>query len=338
MNPLWEHFFSSGSVEILEPNLISAKILKKVLVDQGVAPEKIFVNSTPEKTISSDRIVLSAESDPLRSVSGSHIRGVVSSDGSPITVSRAAEGALDFYLMRPFDPPRFVAVLTQALERKLQPSPYLRVIRDIWEGARVAEDESAIQESLGLFQSACSLDPKPALALSYCALMHEKLDQFSEAASCCQEALSHHPAHFSSHNTLSRVLLRMRKTEEAYNAFQNFVSIYPTSGVRLDSALRFAIIRKSFEDVDALFAMLEGEKTLGAEADRALSAGLVTCGKHFFGAGNQSRAREYFKKAMKFRGFHPSHRTEIEAFLKSHRAEGFFASLTEEPRKKSGVA
>jgi tetratricopeptide (TPR) repeat protein len=180
---------------------------------------------------------------------------------------------------------------------------------------KTSNDPVVLNHALEQLEAAKILDPKPTYALAQSALVLEKLEHFPEAENRCQTGLLYYPAHFQSHQILSRVLIRMQRMDEAYQAFRNFVSIYPASGLRLDSILRFAIARKSFDDVDSLFASLSKEAFLTPDAERALSAAMVTCGKHFFSTGDQKRAISYFKNAVRSSRYSPKHIGEIEKFL-----------------------
>ena len=218
---------------------------------------------------------------------------MVTSNSSQAAVAKAAEEEVDAFVLKPFTPEVLKSTILQAANIKISPPPYLVEV----ESGKALLASGDLGGAEAAFQKAVTLDPKPALALSYLADVYVKKTMVQEARRAFEKGLSYNPIHYRSILGLYDLLLQLKIGDQAYELCKKMIEYLPLSLKRLTEALKLAITTKQFEDVLKYYSIYTALETKDETFVNHVSVSFVICGKHFFQVDNPAKGLEYLQKA-----------------------------------------
>jgi tetratricopeptide (TPR) repeat protein len=208
-------------------------------------------------------------------------------------LSGAAEETVDGMILKPFTFDLLLEVFATAMLRKLNPTPYEKLINEGQAHMRVKESE----EALKLFRSAIPYSPKPALARYWEGQALEQLEQIDEALQCYELGLSHDPLHYRCLLGLFEGSFKNADNEKAYKTGQKLCAHHAVPFKHIPLLIRVSIRNKKFDEVLAFYKDADALHRVEPTATLSLAAGLVVCGMWMLKQGNKGQALDAFRKA-----------------------------------------
>jgi DNA-binding response OmpR family regulator len=213
---------------------------------------------------------------------------ILSSNSSQVSVSKAIEAGVNSYLLKPFDAKLLKSSILKVALSRIQPHEYDEAI----ERGKTCIDQEKLDEAEKIFQSALTMNPKPALAYSYLGKIHFLNKKFEEAETMYQEGLNFNKRHLKCLLGLFDVFKSKSRWAETYTVAKRICYYYPANPKYLSEALKLAIIVRSYEDVERYYRAFSQSLVKDSEMIKYMSAALIVCGKY------------YLNKSIRTRGLH----------------------------------
>ena len=221
----------------------------------------------------------------------------VSSDEiSQSEVAWALDYEMDGIIAMPLNGTSMFSTFVKAVERKVNPSPYLLKLEE----ARAKYLESNFAEAMNLFQEASKLDKNPFESFCYMGIILLKNDQVSEAIILFEESITCNPQYFKALKKLSEIYVQEKNYKKAYDLNLLMAQKYPTSPERIPDLIRLSIINKKYEDITNYFKLFQTINNPNLKIQKCLSAALAILGKYFASVHDTEKGVEALLSAFQF--------------------------------------
>lgn len=217
---------------------------------------------------------------------------LVTGNASQSVVARAAEEDVDSFVIKPYTLGTFRKCITDALDAKLNPTDYIKVI----EQGKGQLASGALVEAIETFERAKKLDSKPTLACFYLGqanLMRQALD---DAGEDYRQGLKYNKIHYKCLTGLYDLMMKQKRYEAAYDIVKRLAQYFPANPNRLAGVLRLAIMTSNYEDIEGYYRIFTQLDSRNDELIRYICSALAVTGKYYLGRKTRSRALELFEK------------------------------------------
>lgn len=218
---------------------------------------------------------------------------LVTGNTSQSAVARAAEEDIDSFILKPYTLETLKNALVNAVNTKVYPSEYVKVIR------RGKEElfGGKLDEAVVTFEQAMKLDPSPTLAAFYRGYAQKMKKTLDLAEESFKDGLGLNKIHYKCLIGLFDLLIEEKRNSEAYDVVKRVAQYFPANPRRLTSVLRLAIITEHYEDMEGYYRIFTQMEQRTDELVTYMCSALVVCGKFYLMKKHRQRAVEVFEKA-----------------------------------------
>lgn len=305
-------FLKSVCVLIVDQNSSARVGLKKLLVSLGTPLHHIFLANSYEEAEESlkknrpslvfcdykiggrfglDLLQKQREEFPQQMNQSLFI--LVTSNTSQSAVAQAAEDDVDAFILKPYTVESFTVSLTRAIQIKVHPSEYLRLINK----GKLLLEKNQIDDAKAIFELAITKDAKPSLACFYEGFAYFKKSLLEGSESSYHKGLSFNKIHYKCLVGLFDLLLSLKRYDGAYEIVRKIVRFFPANPKRLSTVLRLAIQTKHYADVEVFYNEFLKLDERTDDLVRCVCAALIVCGKHFFELSDKKTGLDLLRKA-----------------------------------------
>jgi DNA-binding response OmpR family regulator len=234
----------------------------------------------------------------LNRQSANKISVVISHDNSGASIAEAAEELVDDYIVKPFHGAQISERLKEVINRKINPSEYIRNIR----AGKQMLMEGRFQEAEIQFQSAMPLEKKPTLAHYY--LGYSKLIQtnYEVAVGEFKKGLDLKPLHFKCLTGNFDAFFEQRSYAAAYHLAPAILDNYPIGSKRLGHLFIAAVFSGHLEDVPKYYSIFSNLENVTPELRKVFSAALLAAGRFQITRDEIDKAADCFELGIQVVG------------------------------------
>ncbi len=248
------------------------------------------------------------------SQSAENISIVMTHNNSSSSIAEAAEELVDDYIVKPFQSGMLNHRLRSLIDKKLNPSEYIKSIR----AGKQLILEGRLKDAEFKFSSAVAQESRPTLAHYYLGYTKFIENNFSVAKEEFIKGLRIQPLHYKCLTGKFDTFFEQKSYEEAYDVANTILGNYPIGPKRLGHLFISAVFSGRLDMVPQyyrLFAQLD-HKT--PELRRVFSAALFTAGRSQIITGDIFKAVECFEMGIQVVGPDSAYLTKvIKALLKT---------------------
>ena len=304
-------FLSNQKIVLADSSSVSRSRLKRLLKDLGAKEKNIFNCSTyseaqevmekekPKVVLTEFKLGKSSGFDLLRQYRQHHknckdnLFILVTSSGGQSLVARAAEEAVDTFILKPYTVKSLKETLTKSILNKIYPSDYIKEI----EKGKDLLFSGNYKDSKKIFLAAQEKSKKPTLACFYYAQAEMMEKSLKTAKEKFEEGLAFNKIHFKCLIGLFDLLNDQKRYPEAYEVVRKIAKYFPANPERLTTVIRLAILTNNISDIEEYFAIFEEIDEKTDQLIKAMSAGLIICGKTYLSKDIESRGLELLEKS-----------------------------------------
>jgi len=236
---------------------------------------------------------------------------VLTNNSSVAAVAHAAEEDTDAFIIKPYTVQSFKKSLLEAVKNKLNPSEYLKIIR---EGKDHLEQQN-VSKAITLFEQALKYSERPSLAYYWRGHSHQVSQTLDKAAKSYEKGLQYNKIHFRCLKGLYEAFSEQKNHREAYLALKRLSHYFPANGERLNSVIRLAIQTRNFEDIELYYKNFLEVDGKNEKLVDYVCAALIVTGKYYFRNELADRGLKCFQKAAISCGGNPRYLQEMIIFL-----------------------
>ncbi len=218
---------------------------------------------------------------------------LVTANASQSTVARAAEEDVDTFVIKPYTINSLRNSLSQAIDVKVNPSDYLKLI----EAGKEKLFQGHFDEAISHFLVAMTKHSQPTLACFYLGQTEMMKSALASAHEKFDEGLSYNKIHYKCLVGLYDLLSLQKKYSEAYDVVKRIATYFPANPQRLASVLRLAIITENFQDMEGYYRVFLKLDSRSEEVVKCMCSALVVTGKYYLRNKIRSRAMQVFESA-----------------------------------------
>jgi CheY-like chemotaxis protein len=305
-------YINNDRVLIVDTSSASRVRLAATLSDLGVQSSKItlaanFTEGQTQMNALKPRLVicdytlgtlsgldlLQAQRAHFKDLEDSCIFILITGNSSQTAVARAAEEDVDSFILKPYTLETLKISLVNAVVSKINPTPYVKVIR---EGKELLYAAKPL-EALPKFEAASKLDPSPTLALYYKAQCQNLMQVIEQAEESYREGLNLNKIHYKCLIGFFDLLSAQKRNDEAYGVVKRIAQYFPANPKRLSSVLRLAIVTENYDDMEGYYRTFVQIDARDDELVRYMCSALVVCGKYYLLRKHRTKSLEVFEKA-----------------------------------------
>lgn len=223
---------------------------------------------------------------------------IVTKNSSDSAVAEAAEGSVDAFILKPFSTDSFRQKLIEIFQRKMNPSPYQKKLKEGQEKSL----ERAFEQALQAFGDAKGLDEKPTLACFYSGSVYQQLGQVEKAVAEFQLGLKYQPLHYKCLIGEFEAFIGAKDYPRAYGLVSIIRENYPVTSKRLEQILKAAVFTYNFADLESCYELYTRLETRSPELMKLMSLALFTGGKFYLQKKEITQAMVLFDLAMTVQG------------------------------------
>ncbi len=311
-NTLTREYLKSAHILIVDQNSSARVGLKKLLVSTGAKLHQIYLASMFEEAedmirtykpglvfcdyqiegkFGLDLLQKQRQEHPKETQQCIFI--LVTGNTSQSAVAQAAEEDIDAYILKPYTIESFMISLNQAIQIKVRPSDYLKLIQ----AGKELLEKNQFDDAMSTFRAAITKDSKPSLACFYEGLTHFKKTSLDGCEASYKKGIGFNKIHYKCLVGLFDLLMSSKKYEAAYEIVQKIVRFFPANPKRLSTVLKLAIQTKNYSDIDAFYQSFLKIDARNDELIKCVCAALIVCGKHFFEIQDQKMGVDLVQKA-----------------------------------------
>ncbi len=220
---------------------------------------------------------------------------VVTSGPSNASIGMMAEANVDAVLLRPLTFDNFKQAVDQALENKMSPSPYWRLLEE----AKVFFNSNQFEKAVPIFEESKSKHPKPTLAFYYLGLIHRTKNEISETIRCFEEGLRLDPKDYRCLIGMLDTRIQRLEWDEAYKAATRFHADYPVSLKRIPGLVRLSVHCGKYPDILDYYKIFKDIEKRDPMLCRVVVAGMLICAKFLFKKPDALASLKVLKDAAK---------------------------------------
>lgn len=222
---------------------------------------------------------------------------LITQQDSLSAIGDAADAEVDAIISKPFTTQSLETDITQALFRKLNPTPMqklLDMISSLVQAGNLDDASRTVEAAKKLGQ------PTPILHY-YEGIIAFKLDRHADAQKAFEAGLAIQPIHYRCLFGLLDVLITTKEHSRAYEIAKTISTNYTVPVKKIPDLIRLSIVNSKYEDIldfyNVVSNMNEVEDTLSAH----IAAGLVVCGTYLLKQKNDpENALKAYKKTETF--------------------------------------
>ncbi len=234
----------------------------------------------------------------LNSQSANKISVVISHDNSGSTIAEAAEELVDDYIVKPFQSALISERLKGVINRKFNPSEYIRNIR----AGKQMLIERRYQDAEKQFQLAMMLEQKPTLAHYYQGYSKFIQTKYEVAVDEFKKGLSIQPLHFKCLIGNFDAFFEQKSYNSAYKLAPTILDNYPIGPKRLGSLFIAAVFSGHLEDVPKYYNIFANLDNVTQELRKVFSAALLAAGRFQIKRDEIDKAAECFELGVQVLG------------------------------------
>ncbi len=220
---------------------------------------------------------------------------MVSSGPSNASIGMMAEANVDAVLLRPLTFDNFKRAVDQALENKVNPSPYWRLLEE----AKAFFNLNQLDQAIPILEESKSKHPKPTLAFYYLGLVYRSKNQISEALRSFEEGLRLDPKDYRCLIGMLDTRIQGLEWDEAYKAATRFHADYPVSLKRIPGLVRLSVHCGKYPDILDYYKIFKDIEKRDPILCRVVVAGMLICAKFLFKKQDALASLSVLKDAAK---------------------------------------
>jgi CheY-like chemotaxis protein len=201
---------------------------------------------------------------------------LVTSNMSQTAVAKAAEEDVDSFIIKPYTIQSIQENLLSTIAAKVAPSEYILQVED----GKALIASGNYQEAIAVLKQACTLHPKPSLALFYIGQAEYIKNRLNEATDSYNEGLNFNNIHFKCLVGLYEIFLREERFNDAYAIVKKIAKFFPANPDRLTQIVRLAIRTENYTDMQMLYEIFTSLEVRTEVLVNYIGAGMYVAGKH----------------------------------------------------------
>jgi|GEM_PF-3245824 len=301
-----EKFVSSARVLVVDGCLASRIAMRELLVDLGIASERIvlvknladavrsFAGGIPEIVIS-DYLLADGFGSSLRNgLARDAIFFLVSAQTERAAVAKAAEDEIDNFIFKPYSYEDFKTVWNETLRRRLDPESYSRRLAE----GRTLMITGSLEAASARFLLAKKEQAGFSSACAYLARIRQLREELMPAAQEYREGLGDRGVHFQCLSGLYEVLLQQKSVPDAYRTLKKLVLSFPEHPERLSIAVSLAVHTGNLHDIDVFHEIYRQIHQKTPSLVNHLSSALAVYGRHHLAKRRPEAALTRFESAI----------------------------------------
>lgn len=312
---LLKAFVKDEIVLIVEPSQAFSTIYQSILQNMGVHPSQVVIvrkfaealrlveEKKPRLLITEYEIEKSfglelIELQEKQYEQSARISLITTKNSSDSAVAEAAEGQVDGFLLKPFPMDAFQKKISEILNQKLNPSPYvvkIAVGKNFYYSREFAQ---AVVEFLG----AKPLHEKPSMACFHAGLTYQAMGDLKLALAEYKEGRKYQPLHYKCLLAEFEGLMTLANYPEAYTLTEIIRKNYPITSKRLGQMFVASVFTSHFEELPYLYELFTNLDQRSADLINLSSAALLTAGKFMIKQNNLKKSMEYFEIGLLIAG------------------------------------
>ena len=243
--------------------------------------------------------------------SPSNISVIMTHNNSSTSIAEAAEELVDDYIVKPFQSGNLQERLRSLINRKLNPTDYIKSIRD---GKQMLL-EGRFDDAEENFQTATRLENRPTLAYYYLGYTNFMDNKFNVAAGEFAKGLSIQPLHYKCLTGKFDTLFEQHSYEDAHSIASTIIENYPIGPKRLGQLFISAVFSGKLDVVPEYYKLFTQLDHKPNELRRVFSAALFTAGRSQINRNDLSKAIECFELGIQVVGPDIEYLTKIVKVL-----------------------
>ena len=260
---------------------------------------------------------------------------MVCAEPSPIEIGMMAESNVGAVMLKPFTFENFRNAVHKALQNKVSPSPYWKMIEE----GKEQYERDALDSAIPLFEKSKSLDPKPVLAFYYRGQIHRKKTEFKQAIQNFETGLSFDPKDYHCLTAVFDTRMQCSEFDLAYQAATALHQNYPVGTTRILDLVKLSVYGKRYEEIVNYYQIFKKMEKREPDLVRAVIAGMLICAKHLTLGAKRNQGLEILQNAAKVALDSNTLNLEVfRYFIESgfhDEGEKYFGSLSEEIQKQN---
>ena len=306
-------YFSSRRALIVSTQTAAARAVRTFILQMGAKPDLVAMSpdfaeakknliTNPTHFLVTDLLLGSDAGLELIDIQESKFENrldvasmIMCSDPSSSVSGMIASSNVDAVLIKPFNLNGLKTAISQALENKVNPSPYWTKL----EQGKMHLAREEYDQASQFFSEVTGLHAEPTLAYFYLGLTHQKKSNLDDAIRFFQQGLSINSQDFRCMSGLFDLYLGSTRYQEAYAMGIEIHKHYPVSAARITDIVKLSVYTKNYEDMQdycQVFKQLDKKDQL---LSRAVIAGLLIRSRYFSLKGNREKSIDALQNAAK---------------------------------------
>lgn len=223
---------------------------------------------------------------------------IISYTNSSTSIAEAAEEMVDDYLVKPFQNGLFFERLKTLIKRKLNPSEYIKHIR---EGKQMLL-ESRFQDAEYQFHSAVQKEKRPTLAHYYLGYAKMVQTDYPVAVDEFKRGLELQPLHYKCLTGNFDAFFEQKSFDAAYLLTPLILNNYPIGPKRLGNLFIAAVFSGQLQDVPKYFNIFLSLDHITPELRKVFAAALLAAGRFQLARNEIGKGAECFELGIQVLG------------------------------------
>ncbi|WP_413557947.1 response regulator [Bdellovibrio sp. HCB209] len=289
-------------------NLISSALLEIGLQSENIMTTKRyvgareFINDKKPQLLITEFQVDSKFGLELVSLhtanSPNNISVIMTHNNSSSSIAEAAEELVDDYIVKPFQSGTLSSRLRNLIDRKLNPSEYIKHIRE----GKQALFDGQLKNAEYQFTAALQHQEKPTLAHYYLGYTKFKETEYQFANDEFVKGLSMQPLHYRCLTGKFDTYYEQKDYNNAYTVANTIIENYPIGPKRLGQLFIAAVFSGKLDEVPHYFQLFAQLDHKTPELRHVFSAALFTAGRSNLNNKDLGKAVECFELGVQVLG------------------------------------
>lgn len=223
---------------------------------------------------------------------------IMTHNNSSSSIAEAAEELVDDYIVKPFQSGMLANRLRNLIDRKLNPSEYIKHIRE----GKQALFDGELKDAEHKFAAALQHQEKPTLAHYYLGYTKFKETEYQFANDEFVKGLEMQPLHYRCLTGKFDTLYEQKDYNNAYTVANTIVENYPIGPKRLGQLFISAVFAGKLDEVPHYFQLFAQLDHKTQELRQIFSAALFTAGRSNLNNKALGKAVECFELGIQVLG------------------------------------
>ncbi|QLY24451.1 response regulator [Bdellovibrio sp. KM01] len=289
-------------------NLIASALLEIGLLNENIFTTKRYVGALEFLTDKKPQLLITEFQVDAKfglelvtmhtANSPNNISIIMTHNNSSSSIAEAAEELVDDYIVKPFQSGMLANRLRQLIDRKLNPSDYIKAIR---EGKQALLD-GQLKDAEHKFSAALQHQEKPTLAHYYLGYTKFKETEYQFATDEFAKGLTLQPLHYRCLTGKFDTFYEQKDFGNAYTVANTIIENYPIGPKRLGQLFISAVFSGKLDEVPHYFQLFAQLDHKTPELRHVFSAALFTAGRSNLNNKALTKAVECFELGVQVLG------------------------------------